>query len=115
MITPAEASSYVAERLPGALEPSQRDGNMYHSLEALRNYACERAAAGDFQRLGDCLKTTEELYREGAESLRNAVENVVIYSFSRILTLAGDSRKVRALMPEGLLRLYTNQCLHGGY
>lgn len=115
MITPAEASRYVAEHLPGALGQSQRDGNMYRSLEALRNYACERAAARDFQRLGECLKTTEALHRDGADSLRNAVENVVVYSFSRILNLAGDPRKVRAIMPERLLSLYNSQCLHGGY
>jgi hypothetical protein len=115
MITPAETNRYVAEHLPGAIGQSQRDATMYHSLEALRNYACEQAAARDFTRLGECLKTTEELHREGAESLRNAVENVVIYSFSRILNLAGDPQRVRAVMPERLLNLYNSQCLHGGY
>lgn len=115
MITPAETCNYVAEHLPGAVENDRRDGTMYRTLEALRDYACERAAARDFQRLGDCLRTTEELHREGAESLRNAVENVVVYSFSRMLNLAGDPRKVRAMMPDTLLHLYTNQCLHRGY
>lgn len=88
---------------------------MYRSLEALRDYACERAAAHDFKRLADCLRTTEELHREGAPGLKDAVENVVVYSISRILNLAGDSRRVRELMPERLLKLYNNQCLHGGY
>ncbi len=115
MITPAETSRYVAEHLPGAIGQSQRDANMYHSLEALRDYACESAAAHDFKRLGDCLKTTEELHRDGADSLRYAVENVVVYSLSRILNLAGDARRVREVMPDRLLRLYNSQCLHGGY
>jgi hypothetical protein len=115
MITPAETSRYVAEHLPGAIGQSQRDGSMYHSLEALRDYACERAAAHDFQRLGDCLRTTEELHREGAESLKYAVENVVVYSISRMLNLAGNPRRVRELMPDTLLRLYNQQCMHGGY
>ncbi len=115
MITPAETSRFVAEHLPGAIGQSQRDGSMYHSLEALRDYACERAAAHDFQRLGECLRTTEELYRDGAESLRNAVENVVVYSISRMLNLAGNPRQVRELIPDRLLQLYNQQCMHGGY
>lgn len=115
MITPAETSSYVAAHLPGAIGQSQRDGSMYRSLEALRDYACERAAAHDFQRLGDCLRTTEELHRDGAASLRMAVENVIIYSISRMLNLAGNARRVRELMPDSLLRLYNQQCMHGGY
>jgi len=115
MITPAETSRYVAEHLPGVIGQSQHDGSMYHSLEALRDYACERAAARDFQRLGDCLRATEELHREGADSLKYAVENVVVYSISRMLNLAGNSRRVRELMPDTLLRLYNQQCMHGGY
>jgi len=63
-----------------------------------------------------CLKVMDKIYDRGDALLRNAVENVFIFSFDSVLSGCDrtERRKVLSIMPMGLYTVYINQIYKSG-
>lgn len=116
MISPSEACLYVQQELPDVSAGLTGRSDIYKTLYAFREYACRNASEHDYSRLQRCFTLATALYEKGESAVKGAIENIFVYSFSRLFALvAEDKRKVKALIPTTLLTLYMNQVLHRGY
>lgn len=116
MISTTEACKYVQSELPQIAAELPNKENIYQTLQAFREYTCRSAFEHNYNKLQQCFSLAASLYEKGGQGVKSAVENVFVYSFSRLFTLAAeDKQKVKALIPASLLALYMNQVLHRGY
>ena len=116
MITENEACRIVQEQLPeisGALPP---EGDIYGTINVVQEFACQKAREHNYSRLQQCFSLAESLHEKGSSSVRCAVENVFVYSLSRLFTIVPEEKNhIKALIPQSLQSLYVNQVLHHGY
>ncbi len=116
MISSEEACQYVQQTLPEVAETLPPEGGIYGTLNAVREYACEKAKEHNYKSLQQCFALAALLYEKGSGSVRCAVENVFVYSISRIFSLAPEDRaRIKAMLPQSLQSLYSSQVLHHGY
>jgi len=116
MISSEEACHYVQQEIPEISQSLPTDGSIYNTLNAVREYACEQAKQHNYSLLRKCFNLAADLYDKGSNTVRCAVENVFVYSISRIFSLAPEDRqRIKELMPQSLQSLYADQVLHHGY
>jgi hypothetical protein len=116
MISSEEACHYVQQEIPEISQSLPAEGGIYDTLNAVREYACEKAREHNYSRLRQCFNLAAALYEKGGGAVKCAVENVFVYSISRIFSLAPeDRRRIKSLMPQSLQALYTAQVHHHGY
>jgi hypothetical protein len=116
MISPEEACLYVQQEIPEISDALPPNSGIYNTMNIVREYACQKAIEHNYGRLRKCFSLAAALYERGSTAVKCAVENVFVYSMSRIFSLAaGDRRRVKALMPHSLQNLYTAQVHHHGY
>ncbi len=116
MISSEEACQYVQQTLPEISDILPAEGGIYGTLNAVREFACQGAKEHNYGRLQQCFALAASLYEKGSGSVKCAVENVFVYSISRIFSLAPeDKARIKALIPQSLRSLYMQQVLHHGY
>ncbi len=116
MISSEEACQYVQQTLPEISDSLPPEGGIYGTLNAVREYACQKVKEHNYSRLQQCFTLAASLYESGSGSVKCAVENVFVYSISRIFSLAKeDKAHIKAMMPQSLRNLYMAQVLHHGY
>lgn len=116
MISSEEACQYIQQEIPEIASALQGEAGIYHTLNAVREYACENAKEHNYSRLQQCFSLAASLYEKGSGAVKCAVENVFVYSMSRIFSLAPeDKQRIKSLMPQSLRSLYMAQVLHHGY
>jgi len=116
MIAPAESMEWMQQELPELSCELHPEQGMFPNMQVFSRYACSKALIGDFQKIGQCFTLAETLYRNGSNTVRTAIENVFVFSISRIMSITDSNRnQIKALMPPTLLALYMNQVLHHGY
>jgi hypothetical protein len=116
MISPEEACRYVQTQLPDITYNANAGSDIYDTLQSVREYACEKAREHNYSLLLGCFELADSLYERGGNAVRCAVENVFVYSFSRMISMAPEDRlKIKSLMPVSLQSLYMNQVMHRGY
>ena len=67
----------------------------------------------EFKMVEKCMLLVEKIYEKGNVPVKNAVENVFIFSFSSIMTICNivEWRIVQSFMPSCLYSLYIKQVL----
>jgi hypothetical protein len=116
MISSEEACHYIQQEIPEISQSLSSDSGIYHTLNAVREYACDQAREHNYPLLRKCFALAANLYEKGSVSVQCAVENVFVYSISRIFSIAPeDRRQIKDLMPHSLQSLYSAQVLHHGY
>ena len=116
MLVPSETSQYLREQLPEISKSLPATVTMFGVLHALSEFSCKSALAHDYDKLSKCFGAAESLYEQGNGGVKSAVENVYVYSFSRLLTIAAtDKKNIQSLMPPVLRAIYMSQVMHRGY
>ncbi|MBS1661703.1 MAG: hypothetical protein JST68_11720 [Bacteroidetes bacterium] len=112
MLTAYEIPGFIAFRLPEVrLELSQ--SNAYQAIQVLTDYTKRMALEHDYKMVQKCMSLVNKLYEKGNALVRNAVENVFIFSFSSLMTHcnAVEWRMVQTYMPSDLYTIYVRQVL----
>jgi hypothetical protein len=116
MISSEEACQYVQQEIPEISDSLPPEGGIYNTLNVVREYACQKAREHNYNRLRACFMLAAALYEKGSNAVKCAVENVFVYSISRIFSLAPEDRqRIKSLTPQSLQSLYTAQVHHHGY
>jgi hypothetical protein len=112
MFTQNNIPAFIAKQLPelGA-QPSA-----YKAIQALTDHTRRLAFEHDFKKVKSCLTLVERIYREGNTFVKNAVENIFIFSFSSLLANCNrvEWRIVQSYMPSDLYALYARQVSRPG-
>jgi len=110
MIHEYEVPLYIAGNLP-RLKMQTKD--IYKSMQTLADYTKRMALEHDFEEVKKCMSLVERIYDKGNTLVKNAVENIFIFSFSsmRLLCNIVEWRMVQSIMPSSLYTLYMHQVL----
>jgi hypothetical protein len=116
LFTPLEIPSIIASKLPQIKYDLPRDGgqnSVYKSIQVLTDYTQRMALEHNFKMVQQCMTLVEKLYDKGNALVKNAIENVFVFSFSTIMSRcnAVEWRIVQSYMPSDLYTLYVRQVL----
>lgn len=116
MFTPLEVPALIAGKLPQIKYELPRDGgqnSIYRSIQVLTDYTQRMALEHNFKMVQQCMTLVEKLYDKGNTLVKNAIENVFVFSFSTIMSRcnAVEWRIVQSYMPSDLYTLYVRQVL----
>ena len=119
MITQYEVPVCLIEEVPEIetdLKRSYNTLNVFKSLQCFASFTRNKVVAHDFKVVKKCFSTIDNIYVKGDKAVKDAIENVYVFSLSFIMQ--GCSREERALlhsmMPLNLYTTYVNQVLKSG-
>ncbi|HEY4064830.1 MAG TPA: hypothetical protein VGM30_23160 [Puia sp.] len=116
MLSQWEVPAFIASKLPQVKKDLTRKGNelsIYQSIQVLTDYTKKMALEHEFKMVQQCMSLVEKIYERGNTLVRNAIENVFIFSFSSMLSRCNivEWRIVQSYMPANLYGLYVKQIL----
>lgn len=119
MINQYEVAAYLVDELPEIKEDLKSISptlNIFKSVQCLSNYTRSKVMQHDLRVVKKCFAIAENIYSRGNDLVRDAIENVFVYSFSSLLNLGSkdEKRELQALMPLYLHTAYVQQVLKSG-
>jgi hypothetical protein len=115
MINQEEISSYVGKEIP-ELTAAIKKGkcrNAYDVVKQLFTYTASQIITHNVTAARKGLALAEQLYDNGNRVVKNAIENVFIFSFSHTFFFNESNRKeVLQLMPARLKQIYKAQVIN---
>ena len=116
MISQYEVPALIATKLPQIKNDLSRNGNetsVYQSIQVLTDYTRRMALEHNFAMVRQCMSLVEKIYGKGNVLVKNAVENVFVFSFSTLMSRcnAVEWRIVQSYMPSDLYMLYVSQVM----
>ncbi len=114
MISQFEVSAYLANNLPEIkteLRNTYPTLNIFKSIQCLVNHTRGKLIQHDIQAVKNCLAVAEYIYARGNKLVKNAMENVFVYSFSSLLNASSheEKRQIQTIMPLHLYSAYVHQ------
>jgi hypothetical protein len=116
MINQFEVPMYLKEALPEIAQDLkiEADNNAYKQMDMLTAFTRKNIQAHDYKVVKRCFKIADKLYNKGNAVVKNAVQNVFVYSFTNIFqTCSPEKPTVLALLPMSLYTIYITQ-IHKG-
>jgi hypothetical protein len=119
MINQYEVASYLADELPEIKEDLKRISptlNIIKSIQCLTEYTRGKVVQRDLRIVKKCFAIAENIYFRGNALVRDAIENIFVFSFSTLLN-SGDKdekKELQAIMPICLHTAYVQQMLKSG-
>ena len=117
MINQLEIPMYLEEALPAISKDlaASKKNNVYEAMNALTAFTSRNIKSHNYKIVKRCFEIADKLYTKGNNAVKDAVQNVFIYSFTRILhTYSAEKQNILALLPMGLYTLYISQIHHRG-
>ena len=113
MIHEKEIPGYITGSLPQLKGELIHRQHAYDAMQVLTDYTKRMALEHNFGEVKKCMSLVEKIYHKGDALVKNAVENIFIFSFSsmRMLCNLVEWRMVQSFMPAHLYTLYLNQIL----
>lgn len=113
MIHEFEVPAYISDTLPQLKREFSTGCHVYDSIQVLTDYTKRMALQRNLKEVRACMSLTEKIYEKGDAIVKNAVENIFIFSFSsmRLLCNIVEWRMVQSIMPSSLYTLYMHQVL----
>jgi hypothetical protein len=118
MFDQQQIPALVARQFPQVQQDLWRVGaqaplTAFQSIQVLTDYTKRMALEHDFNMVGKSMTLMGKLYEKGNAIVRNAVENVFIYSFSALMCNCNivEWRMVQSYMPPELYAVFVGQVL----
>ena len=116
MLNQYEIQAFISGKLPQVRHDLSLAGTtptVYQSMQVLTDFTKKMALEHNFKMVEKCMGLVETLYTKGNSLVKNAVENVFIFSFSSIMSRCNivEWRMVQSYMPTDLYALYVQQVL----
>ncbi len=114
-----EAVVAVCTALPEVTAAITNEGarnNPFALVRIITQYTREMAAQHNELMLEKCLQLVDRIYTRGARTIRNAIENIFIFSLDNILYPCSTAERYRAFrkVPLTLYTGYVNQVYKSG-
>jgi hypothetical protein len=118
MIRESEVINILGEKIPeinAELEKLPHTGNVYKSVQCFADFTKELIHTGNLKGVKHCLNVAETMLEDGSLAVKNAIENVFLFSLSAVLDLTSPvSQAVKEMLRGPLRKEYNRQTTHGG-
>ncbi len=117
MINQFEVPMYLGDAIPEISEKISQDkkNSVYKIMNILIVFMRTNIEIHNFKAVKRCLKIADKLYSKGNGLVRNAIENVFVYSFTNIFqAYPAEKKKLLAAIPITLYSLYIAQLYRRG-
>jgi hypothetical protein len=113
MFTPDEIQPWISSQLPQLKEDLDTTRSLYQSMQVLTDYTKRMALAHNFKMVARCMALVTKIYTKGNNLVRDAVENIFVYSFSSMMLACNtvEWRITQSYMPSELYTAYMRQVL----
>ncbi|XZF14059.1 DUF7674 family protein [Chitinophagaceae bacterium MMS25-I14] len=116
MINQHEVPMYLQETLPEiSIEKMKEPQHVYSSVHALLDYTFQQVKEHNFPMVKKCFSIAEKLYEKGNSVVKNAIENVFVFSFSHLPCCNKEEKEmIMGIIPGTLYSVYMKQLLQTG-
>ena len=117
MINQLEIPIYLEEALPEMhLDITlSKKNNVYDLMNMLIAFTCKNIKEHNYKVVKRCFKIADKLYSRGNVIVKNAVQNVFVYSFTQMFhNYPAEKQELLAIVPGTLYTLYMKQVCHSG-
>ncbi|MBK9636844.1 MAG: hypothetical protein IPO63_03165 [Bacteroidetes bacterium] len=118
MITENEVSDLLGKELPEInleLDKLSNSSNIYKAMRCFVDYTKQLILKGNINETKLCFILAERMLIEGNNSVRNAIENVYVYSLGTFIDLADSTANRAKEIFNGLLKKeYNRQLMASG-
>ena len=115
MIDQEELQALIEESIPelsGAIK-KQKCENVYDVVRQMFSYTSSQVLKNNMAAAKKCLTLAAQLYKKGNKNIKNAIENVYVFSFSHAFFHDEQKRKeVMEIIPSPLYELYKKQVIN---
>lgn len=115
MIDQQELPSFVGKNIPelSVVCKKEKEGEVYNIIRHLFTYTAAQMAKHNLTAAKRCMSLAVELYYKGNTAIKNAIENVYIFSFSHAFFYDENKRKeIMKIVPVSLYELYKKQVIN---
>jgi len=112
MINQFEVPMFLTEALPEIAPTlnSEAHDTAYQQMNVLTAFTRKNIQEHDYKTVKRCFKLADKLYSKGNAVVKNAVQNVFVYSFTNIFqTCNKEKTTVLAMLPMSLYTIYITQ------
>lgn len=117
MINQFEIPAYLHTAIPEIDEEIKagEQSNAFKLMHTLVEFTSDKVETGDMKTVSKCFGLAEKLYDRGNSIVKNAVDNVFVYSLSNLLCRYPQQKKyLLSILPMGIYTLYIHQLHHTG-
>jgi hypothetical protein len=113
MISQKELPGYIAENIPELSQLCKTEkGNVYNIVRHLFNYTKSHVVKHNMDAAKHCMRLAEQLYHKGNQAVKNAVENVFVYSFTHgFFYDRRQEQQLKEIIPLSLYEIYNRQLM----
>ena len=105
---------YALPEMPKALISCEKK-DAYGAINQLALFTDAQIKQHNYGTAKRCFAVAEKLYDKGNNIVKSAVQNVFVFSLTRMLSCCPDDReRLLAMVPMGLFTLYVNQVYRSG-
>lgn len=115
MISQEELPQFIENTMPELSDicHSEHSNNAYSVVKQLLQYTTTNIAKHNMNAAKKCLALADQLYRKGNNVVKNAIENVFVFSFSHAFFHKDHNRKdILDIVPPSLYELYRKQLVN---
>jgi hypothetical protein len=115
MITQLELPEYIEHEMPelGGICDKDRSRTVYDIVRHMMKYTKSQVIKHNLNAAKKCMALAEQLYHKGNNAIKNAIENVYVYSFSHAFFHDEKERKeIMDIVPPSLYKLYREQVIN---
>ena len=108
----------LANELPGITSEMMNTENVdsaYKCVHTLKGYTFAQVKGHNLKEAKSCFQVASKLHKSGDKTVKSAIENVFVYSFSYLpVANTAELKTIKGLIPQTLYALYMNQVMHQG-
>jgi hypothetical protein len=114
MISPQDLPALIEKTLPelSGICNKNKCRNVYDTVRQMLLYTHSKVIRHNMKAAQQCMALAEQLYKKGNTAIKCAIENVFVYSFSRIFF---QDEKIKSeivkIVPVSLYELYRKQVI----
>src|ERR1700727_175092 len=118
MITQYEVPGYLMQQLPSFTFQSRLGHlnlNIYMELQHFTVFTIHAINQHNYSLARKCFRLADKLYGQGDSTVKNAIENIFVYSFSSFIPEGKVEKLIlKSLIPATLHSLYLKQIYQAG-
>ncbi len=115
MISQQDISDYIGQEMPELSDvcSKEKSRTVYDVVRHMLKYTKSQLIKHNLNAAKKCMILAEQLYQKGNNAVKNAIENVFVYSFSHAFLHDTDQMKeVMEIVPPSLYKLYRAQVIN---